>query len=57
MTEVNITPFDNEISIRYKWARHFNIPLELIIVSTEIVGEKEEINEENLIQYYDKKII
>jgi len=51
MTEVNITPFDNEISIRYKWARHFNIPLELIIVSTEIVGEKEEITYTNGFQY------
>ena len=42
MTEVNITPFDNEISILYKWAHHFRIPIKLIIISTEIKGEREE---------------
>jgi hypothetical protein len=31
MTEINITPFDNEISILYKWARHYNVPMKLII--------------------------
>ena len=36
MTEVTITPFDNEISILYKWVRYFNIPVKLIIISTEI---------------------
>ena len=41
MTEVNITPFDNEISILYKWARHFRTPIKLIVISTEIKGEKE----------------
>lgn len=42
MTEVNITPFDNEISILYKWARHFRTPIRLVIVRSKIKGEKEE---------------
>ena len=41
MTEINITPFDNEISILYKWARRFKIPARLIIVNTVIEGEKQ----------------
>ena len=41
MTEVNITPFDNEISILYKWARHYRTPIKLIIISTNIRGSKE----------------
>ena len=41
MTEVNITPFDNEISILYKWARHYRTPIKLIVITTEIRGDKE----------------
>jgi len=41
MGEVNITPFDNEISILYKWARHYNTPIKLIIITPEIRGDKE----------------
>jgi hypothetical protein len=42
MTEVNITPFDNEISILYKWARYFKTPIKLILVETKISGDKVE---------------
>lgn len=42
MTEINITPFDNEISISHKWARHFNIPIKLIITRSVIKTDKEE---------------
>lgn len=41
MTEVIIKEFDNDLSILYKWARHFNIPSKLIIKSKEIKDEKE----------------
>ena len=41
MTEVNITPFDNEISILYKWARHYRTPIKLILITPEIRGDKE----------------
>lgn len=41
MTEVNITPFDNEISILYKWARSYRTPIKLILITPEIRGDKE----------------
>ena len=41
MTEVNISSFDNEISILYKWGRHFKVPIRLILVDTVIEGDKE----------------
>jgi hypothetical protein len=41
MTEVILSPFDNDISILYKWARYFNIPSNLIIIDTQIVDGKE----------------
>jgi hypothetical protein len=41
MAEVNITPFDNEISILYKWARHYRTPIKLILITPEIRGDKE----------------
>lgn len=42
MTEVNITPFDNEKSIMYKWAQSFRTPIRLVIVESKIIGEREE---------------
>jgi len=42
MSEINITPFDNEISILHKWARYFQIPIRLIIIKSKIKGDKEE---------------
>lgn len=44
MTEVNITPFDNEISILYKWARYYRKPIRLIVIDTLIKGDKEVTN-------------
>jgi len=41
MTEINITPFDNQISILYKWARHYKTSIYLIIVTPEIRDGKE----------------
>ncbi|GAH80420.1 unnamed protein product, partial [marine sediment metagenome] len=41
MTEVVITPFDNEISILHKWASYFKIPVRLILVTTQIQGVKD----------------
>lgn len=42
MDGINITPFDNEISILHKWARYFQIPIRLILINTRIKGDKEE---------------
>lgn len=50
MSEINITPFDNEISILHKWARYFQIPIRLIIIKTKIRGDKEETIYTNSVQ-------
>ena len=35
MATIDITDFDNEISILHKWAQHYNIPVKYIITSKE----------------------
>jgi hypothetical protein len=56
MTEVNITPFDNEISILYKWARHYKTPIKLILITPEIIGDKEINNYSNGIDVINRRI-
>ena len=55
MTEVKIEPFDNEVSIKYKWAKHFEVPSFLILKTTSL-GEKLETKYENFIDIVRKQI-
>jgi len=41
MTEITITPFDNEISILHKWSSYFQIPVRLVVINTEIKEGRE----------------
>ena len=41
MAEINITPFDNEISILYKWAGKYGIPTYFVVITPEIKGDKQ----------------
>ena len=53
---MEITPFDNEISVLYKWAQIFKIPVRLIMVSIEIEGDKEMAVHDSLTNIVNTKI-
>lgn len=40
---VNITPYDNEVTLLYKWVRAFQLPTQLIVVRPRVSPEDDEI--------------